>query len=98
VTLELDQRHRRIVAEILTKALGQTTQVKVYGSRATGKARPASDLDLVIFPPASESLVGELALAFEECDLPIFVDVVAWQHISNPVLRAEIERDAIPFE
>lgn len=97
MTLKLDPQHRRIVAEILTRALGQTTQVKVYGSRATGKARPASDLDLVIFPPASDTLVGELALAFEECDLPIFVDVVAWENISNPVLRAEIARDAIPL-
>ena len=98
MALQLDQRHQRIVADILDKALGQIGQAKVYGSRATGRARPSSDLDLVIFPPASESLVGELALAFEECDLPIFVDVIAWERISNPVLRAEIERDAIPFE
>jgi predicted nucleotidyltransferase len=77
---------------------GQIGAVKIYGSRATGRARPSSDLDLVVFPPASDSVIGELALAFEESDLPIFVDVLAWEHISNPVLRAEIERDAIPFE
>jgi uncharacterized protein len=95
--VQLDRRHQRIVADVLAKAHDPIGQVKVYGSRATGKARPSSDLDLVIFPPVSEAVIGELALAFEESDLPIFVDVIAWEHISNPVLRAEIARDAIPF-
>lgn len=96
-TIQLDPRHSRIVAEVLATVDGQIGAVKVYGSRATGKARPSSDIDLVIFPPVSPSTIGDLALAFEESDLPVFVDVVAWERISNPVLRAEIERDAIPF-
>lgn len=96
-TIQLDQRHKRIVAEVLAIAIGQIGQVKVYGSRATGRARPSSDLDLVIFPPASDAAIGELTLAFEESDLPIFVDVIAWERVSNPVLRAEIEHHAVPF-
>lgn len=96
-TIQLDRRHRQIVAEVLATVEVPIGAVKVYGSRATGKARPSSDLDLVIFPPASASAMGKLALAFEASDLPIFVDVLAWEGISNPVLRAEIERDAIPF-
>lgn len=97
MAIQLEQRHRKIVADVLATALGQIGEVKVYGSRATGRARASSDLDLVIFPPVSEAAIGTLALEFEESDLPIFVDVIAWEHISNPVLRAEIARDAIPF-
>jgi uncharacterized protein len=96
-TVQLDWRHSQIVADVLATVGGQIGAVKVYGSRATGKARPSSDLDLVIFPPVKASVIGELAQAFEESDLPIFVDVIAWEHISNPVLRAEIEKHAIPF-
>ncbi len=96
-TIQLDEKYKRIVAGVLAGAAGRIGSVKVYGSRATGRARPSSDLDLVIFPPVSSADLGELALAFEDSDLPIFVDVIAWQAITNPALRAEIERDAVPF-
>ena len=39
----------------------------------------------------------ELWVAFEESDLPIRVDLVAWDKIASPRLRDEIQRDAVPF-
>jgi predicted nucleotidyltransferase len=87
-----------MVASILAAHEGRIGPVKVYGSRAMGRARPGSDLDLVIFPPASESELTKLWLAFEESDLPITVDLVAWDRISNARFRAEIEEHAIPFK
>ena len=36
-------------------------------------------------------------MAFEESELPIFVDVIDWGSITLPRLREEIERDAIDW-
>lgn len=71
--------------------------VKVYGSRATGRSRPGSDLDLVLFGPATERDLTDLWLAFEESDLPIKVDVVAWNQIASQRFRDQISRYAVPF-
>jgi uncharacterized protein len=86
-----------MVDAILSRESQRIGPVKVYGSRATGRARPSSDLDLVVYPPASPRALGDLRLAFEESDLPIFVDVVAWDTIRSNRLRAEIERDAVDW-
>jgi uncharacterized protein len=86
-----------IVAAILAERIDRIGPVKVYGSRATGRARPGSDLDLVVFGPASERDLTDLWLAFEESDLPIKVDVVVWNKITSQRFRDEIARSAIPF-
>lgn len=53
-------------------------QVRVFGSRATGRARPFSDLDLLIIQPARLSWLqrADLCDRFEASDLPFRVDVV----------------------
>ena len=93
--ISLSDRQSEIVSTILAQRLGKIGEVKVYGSRATGCARPGSDLDLVIYPPVSERDLTDLWLAFEESDLPITVDLTAWDRIVSPGLRAEILRDAV---
>ena len=96
-TISLSDRQALIVSEILSARKGRIGEVKVYGSRATGRARPGSDLDLVIFPPVSERDLTDLWVAFEESDLPIKIDLVAWDQIASPRLREEIHLHAIPF-
>ena len=93
----LSQRERATVAAILEPLRNRIGSVKVFGSRAAGRARPASDLDLVVFPPASRRQLIDLRCAFDESDLPITVDVVAWDEIDHQRLRDEITRNAIPF-
>lgn len=59
-------------------------EVRAFGSRVTGKAKPYSDLDLVVC--GSEKLgprLGELESAFSESDLPIRVDVLDWHLIPD---------------
>lgn len=53
-------------------------EVRVFGSRATGRARPFSDLDLLIVQPARLSWAqrADLRDLFEASDLPFRVDVV----------------------
>lgn len=93
----LSPRERATVLAILEPLRAQFGAVKVFGSRATGCARPASDLDLVVFPPASRSELRDLKFAFEESDLPITVDVLAWDEIDHQPLRDEISRHAVPL-
>jgi predicted nucleotidyltransferase len=93
----LSQREHATVRAILEPVRTQLGSIKVFGSRATGRSKPGSDLDVVVFPPAPESVIGDLRLAFEESDLPIRVDVLAWDQIESSRLRDEIARHAVPF-
>jgi predicted nucleotidyltransferase len=55
-------------------------EVQAFGSRVTGKAKPYSDLDLVIMGdiPLDFRTVAALKDTFAESDLPFRVDVVEW--------------------
>ena len=77
---DLSADHRRIVLEILGAHLPATAKVWVFGSRATGRARRYSDLDLAI-DAGRELTLDEFAIlaeAFSDSDLPYRVDVVDW--------------------
>ena len=65
-------------------------EVRVFGSRATGKARPYSDLDLAIVGSGTLDLsaLGRLLTEFEESDLPFTVDVVDWNSASESFRKA----------
>jgi len=64
---------RQIIAHVIPDAC-----VWVFGSRATGKARPFSDLDLLLTQPPKLNWAQRAALTdgFEASRLPFRVDVV----------------------
>lgn len=72
----------------------------VYGSRAKHAARPASDLDLVVFAsPDERRQVGDLREAFEESSLPFRVDLFVWDDLPEEFrerIRAEHVELCIP--
>lgn len=57
---------------------GHSLAVFVFGSRATGKYRQYSDLDLWIdsTPELSSEEINNLRVKFEESNLPIKIDIV----------------------
>ena len=67
------QQVRTIVGSVLPGAV-----VRIFGSRATGRARPYSDLDLLFMRPSRLSLAERAALndRFEASKLPFRVDLV----------------------
>lgn len=97
MSIQLSERERITVERIIRGFAGRIGQVKVFGSRVTGKARPASDLDLVVFPPIGQRELYDLMDAFEESDLPITVDVLVWDQIDSERVREEIVRHAVPL-
>ena len=75
VALSPEQLHdvRQIIAQVIPDS-----KVWVFGSRATGKARPFSDLDLLLTQPPKLNWAQRAALrdGFEASRLPFRVDVV----------------------
>nr|WP_269111976.1 nucleotidyltransferase domain-containing protein [Acetobacter senegalensis] len=60
-------------------------EVRAFGSRVTGKAKPFSDLDLAIMgdEPLSLETRAQLEEAFSESELPWRVDVLEWVLVDN---------------
>ncbi|MDD2309355.1 MAG: nucleotidyltransferase domain-containing protein [Desulfuromonadaceae bacterium] len=74
-------------------------EVRIFGSRANGTAKPYSDIDLVIMgnEPLPVTTMRILRDAFDDSDLPFQVDLVEWAETSEE-FRVVIEKSAIPLE
>jgi len=85
-----------IVWAILRRALPPNATVWVFGSRAKGTAKKASDLDLAIDAGRPLTRAESISLwdEFEESDLPYRVDVVDLHTISES-FREIIEQDKV---
>jgi uncharacterized protein len=83
--VDLSAEERRLVRLILTAELPVETEAWVFGSRATGRARRYSDLDLAIDAgrPLTWDELARLADAFRESDLAFRVDLVDWHGIGE---------------
>ena len=76
----------QIVQDILNHYLLTDTIVWVFGSRAHGPARKFSDLDLLFDQngtPLSDTVLIEMAEAFDNSALPYSVDLADWNVISD---------------
>ena len=68
--------------------------VALYGSRAKGNYRNGSDIDLSLKTGNAFTrrdllnIVGD----FDDSDMPYFVDVSIYDELSNPDLKAHIDR------
>lgn len=80
--------------------VGTTIKAWVFGSRATGRARPYSDLDILISSPAPLDwrARADLQDAFEASNLPFRVDVVEEARLA-PTLAPRVlaERQYLPM-
>jgi type I restriction enzyme S subunit len=83
--IALPEDHLRLVLDVLRSHLPQGAKAWVFGSRATGRARHYSDLDLAIDAGRRLTLdeTARLAEAFSDSDLPYKVDVVDWNDIED---------------
>jgi uncharacterized protein len=107
--LDLTEPQLAEVRQILHKTLinsGQTGSdrlnhiVWAFGSRATGRARPYSDLDLLVARshPLDWRARSNLAEAFEASHLPFRVDVVEEAGLPEQIAqRVRLERIALPL-
>ncbi|MDC6168440.1 nucleotidyltransferase family protein [Paucibacter sp. XJ19-41] len=96
--LDISDTQWSIVQSILQRHV-PNREVWAFGSRATGRAKPFSDLDLAIIGEQPLTLAVSAALAedFAESDLPWKVDVVDWAR-TGAVFRQIIERDKLVLQ
>ena len=89
LSIDLPADHHRLVLQILRANLPPAAKSWVFGSRATGRARRYSDLDLAIDAgrPLTLDETASLADAFSESDLTYRVDVVDWRAIDSRFRR-----------
>jgi uncharacterized protein len=73
-------------------------QVWLYGSRALGRYRPNSDIDLCLQAPTL-TLQGlwQLETQLDDLLLPWQIDLSVWHQLNHPELMAHIQRVGIPL-
>jgi predicted nucleotidyltransferase len=86
--LELEPRHLAMVRRIL-EAHVPDCEVRAFGSRVQGHAKPHSDLDLAVMTtsPLPIGVKVRLEHAFVESELPFKVDVLYWDEIGEEFRR-----------
>ncbi len=74
-------------------------QAAFFGSRATGKYKNGSDVDLVIYGPqiTNETIIRLATLLNEELPLPYYFDIVHYESIKNNALKEEIDSHGQAF-
>ncbi len=73
----------------------ELTEVLLYGSRATGKATPRSDIDLATRGIIDPHRLGRLSLDLEDINIPQECDVQAYEEINYAPLKGRIDADGI---
>ena len=93
--LDLSEKELKIVKTILKQYL-PGKDIYVFGSRVANKARPFSDLDLVIVSDEhiDELLLIELKDKFSDSNLPMRVDIIDGSKITEE-FKAEISQNWI---
>ena len=82
--IDLTPKHLQTIQRILAEYVPEC-EVRAFGSRAKWTAKDYSDLDLAVVgnEPLSLRHLRRLKEAFEESNLPIRIDVVDWQSLSD---------------
>jgi uncharacterized protein len=105
--VSLSPEHIQTVSSILRSVLlgntagqegAQNLQAWVFGSRATGHARPFSDLDILISKPHKLDwrARADLTDAFEASNLPFRVDVVEESRLT-PGIAPRVLAERLPL-
>ena len=82
--IDIAKKDLQTVKIILKKYLADC-EIRVFGSRVTGKTKPFSDLDLAIVGMEKLPLTTVFSLKekFQESDIPFRVDIIDWNRISD---------------
>ena len=89
----LSDRTLNMLDSIFRKYAG-IEQAILYGSRAKGNYQNGSDIDMALKTDSSFTRTDLLRIAgdFDDSDMPYFVDVSIYDQLSNPDLKAHIDR------
>lgn len=90
----LREHHICIIRDILAPYAEHIKRVDLFGSRATGRYRPESDIDMVVHGAITHDDVARIRRLLDETVLPYKIDLLVYHLIDYPPLRARIDADA----
>ena len=91
----LSQEQIKIIRTILTPFGDKIDRVGIFGSHATGRARPNSDIDLVIYGDIAQDDADRLWSDFQESSISVSVDIICYNLELYAPLRRHIDETAI---
>lgn len=95
--LGLSETIRQSLKDVFAR-FPQVDRVLVYGSRATGRHRPQSDIDLAVLAPTmSDREFSRLWMALDDLPILFRLDVSLWHEVTNPALKQAMLDDGIPL-
>ena len=93
----LNERHRTAVIDIIA-ANARVERAVLFGSRATGTFRPASDVDVALFGDGlSMSDQANLAAAIEDLTMPQRVQLLLYETVDSIALSKHIETQGVEW-
>lgn len=93
----LSERDRSIVRNVLAPFASRIDRVAVFGSRALGTARPASDIDLALWGDLDDAAIARIATRFLDSSLAVTVDAVTYGPHLAAAFRRHIDLIAKPL-
>ena len=90
----LSTRHIGGIAKILRENCPAIQKASLFGSRATGRYKSYSDIDLVLYGDINAATADRLWTLFDESSLPYKVDVQVFDLVGYPPLIRHIEEQA----
>jgi predicted nucleotidyltransferase len=88
---------QRLSIQQVFQSFPQVEQALLYGSRAMGRYRAGSDIDLTLRGEIDLSLLNKISLSLDDLLLPYEIDLSVLLQIDNPDLRDHIQRKGIVF-
>jgi len=81
-------------------SFNEVETVLIFGSRAKGNFRPASDVDLAVFgEKVNRTTINRLSSALDDLPLPFKFDVLDYNQLTNKSLKEKInEQGEVFFE
>ena len=76
---------------VLAPFADRIERVAVFGSRALGRARPASDIDLVLYGSLDDRTTARIWSLFDRSSLAVTVDVVRYEGLEPGSFRRPVD-------
>ena len=89
----LSDRELDILRNVLKLYHPKIERVGIFGSRANGKFKPYSDIDLVLFGNLQEQDVARIYTLLDDSSLGLSIDVLSYLHITYPPLKRHIDEN-----
>lgn len=87
----LSPAHREAIRHVLRRFPVVETAL-LYGSRAMGRHRPGSDIDLTLKGNIDLQTLNAISNSLDDLLIPQKIDLSAWNQIDNEELKQHIER------